>query len=116
MRSFNGFNSALQQEHFNENYLESDKFPTATYVGKLLDPIDLSKDASYQVRTKGIFTIHGVGMERILKHEITIKNKLLLLRSSFIISLEDYNISIPSIVNKKIAEEINVSLEAQLRL
>ncbi|MBK9737192.1 MAG: hypothetical protein IPO92_20475 [Saprospiraceae bacterium] len=61
------------KKHFNENYLESDKFPAATYVGKLLDPIDLSKDASYQVRTKGIFTIHGVGSRRILNSSITVK-------------------------------------------
>ena len=52
MRSFQGFNSPLQKEHFNENYVESDKFPDASFKGKVIEDVDLSKDGTYEVRAK----------------------------------------------------------------
>ena len=60
IRSFMGFNSELQREHFNENYLESDQFPEATFVGKIVESDDLTADGQYVVRAKGILSIHGV--------------------------------------------------------
>lgn len=111
--TFEGFNSALQKEHFNENYMETTKYPTITYTGKLLDDIPLNKDGKYQVRTKGKFTIRGITKERILNHDVTVTNGQIQIVSSFKILLEDYNITIPKIVHKKIAEEIQVSLSAK---
>lgn len=110
--TFEGFNSALQKEHFNENYMETTKYPTITYTGKLLDDIPL-KDGKYQVRTKGKFTIRGITKERILNHDIMVTNGQLQIVSTFKILLEDYNITIPKIVHKKIAEEIQISLSAK---
>jgi len=60
----------LQKEHFNENYLESDKYPEASFKGKIIEDIDLDKDGEYEVRAKGELTIHGIMQERIIKANI----------------------------------------------
>jgi len=112
LKSFDGFNSALQKEHFHENYMESEKYPTITYSGKLLDKPDISSDGVYEVRSKGNFTIHGITKERILKNKIMVQNGKVSIESLFVILLVDYNITIPRIVHKKIAEEIQISLSA----
>src|ERR1043166_9418670 len=59
IRSFQGFNSPLQKEHFNENYLQSDEYPDASFNGKIIEDADLAVDGNYQVRAKGILTIHN---------------------------------------------------------
>src|SRR5687768_2798568 len=59
IKSFQGFNSALQREHFNEKYLESDKYPRARFSGKIIEPVDLTTDGSYDIRAKGDLDIHG---------------------------------------------------------
>lgn len=110
--SFEGFNAALQKEHFHENYMESKKFPKLTYVGILLDKIDFTRDGVYECRSKGKFIIHGVEKERILKNIITIKNGVVGITTKFNIALVDHKINIPKIVYKKIAEEINISVVA----
>src|SRR5688572_8583019 len=63
VRSFEGFNSGLQQIHFNENYLESDKYPEASFSGKIIEPVDFTKPGKTSVRAKGILRIHGVEQE-----------------------------------------------------
>lgn len=108
LKSFEGFNSALQKEHFHENYMESGTFPNITYAGKLLDKFPSGVDGVYEVRSKGFFTIHGVKKERILKNTIRVKGNKIFLESQFTILLDEYNIVIPKIVHKKIAEEIKV--------
>lgn len=113
VNSLKGFNSALQSEHFHENYMESNKFPSATYKGKLLDEIKLSTSGVQEVRTKGIFNIHGISKERILKHEIEVVKGKVMIKSAFSVALEDHGIHIPKIVYNKIAEEIKVSLIAE---
>jgi hypothetical protein len=60
MRSFEGFNSSLQKTHFNENYMESSKFPYTIFEGKIIEDIDFSTSGTYNVRGKGSFTSHGV--------------------------------------------------------
>ena len=114
IRSFQGFNSPLQREHFNENYLESNKFPEASFKGKIIEEVDLSKDGKYQVRTKGIFTIHGVSQERILKNDITVKNHSINIISNFSVLLTDHNIPIPKVVYQKLVNEILVEVNATL--
>ena len=73
MRSFQGFNSPLQREHFNENYMESESYPEATFNGKIIEDIDFTTPGKYSVRAKGILFIHGIEQERIIKSEIEIK-------------------------------------------
>lgn len=114
IRSFNGFNSPLQKEHFNENYLESNVYPDATFSGRIIEDIDFTQNGTYTVRAKGILTIHGVQQERIIKSEITIKNGNLKISSAFTVQLNDHNIPVPKVVHEKLASEINVEVTADL--
>lgn len=113
--SFQGFNSPLQREHFNENYMESNIFPEATFTGKIIEDVDLSKDGIYGIRAKGKLKIHGVEKERIIKALVTVKNGNIDIRSTFTVLLSDHNIKIPRVVSEKLAPEINVTLSADLK-
>lgn len=115
IRSFEGFNNQLQREHFNENYMESDKYPKASFAGKIIEPVDLQVDGSYSVRAKGKFFIHGVEQERIIKSQVVVAGKRVHISSSFTVPLSEHNITIPRIVYQKIAEEITVTIEADLK-
>lgn len=114
VHSFQGFNSPLQKEHFNENYMESDKYPEASFKGKIIEDVDLSVDGTYQVRTKGILTIHNVPQERIIQSDITVKEHIITLHSTFTVLLSDHNIPVPMVVNQKLANEIKVEVNATL--
>ncbi|WP_462253646.1 YceI family protein [Ferruginibacter sp.] len=114
VKSFKGFNSPLQQEHFNENYLESNKYPAASFEGKIIEDIDFTKDGVYSIRTKGNLTIHGVVQERIIKTELTIKNSNISIKSNFTVLLADHNIPIPKVVHENLASEIKVEVKADL--
>ncbi len=115
INSFKGFNSPLQREHFNENYLESDRFPDASFSGKIIEDIDFSKDGTYVVRAKGILTVHGVQQERIIKSTIDIQKGKLKLLSHFTVQLADHHITIPKIVHEKLASEIKVEVKANMQ-
>jgi YceI-like domain len=115
VKTFEGFNSPLQREHFNENYLESNKYPKATFSGKIIEKVDFQRDGVYTVRAKGTFTIHGVAQERIIKSQITIKKGAARIQSAFTVPLADHQIEIPRVVYQKIAEEITVNVDAELR-
>ncbi len=112
--SFQGFNSKLQREHFNEKYMESEKYPKASFSGKIIEPIDFSSDGSYDVRAKGELDIHGQKQTRIIKAKLTIENGQVYVNAHFFIPLADHNISIPSIVSQKIATEIEVDFKATM--
>jgi len=115
IRSFEGFNSPLQKEHFNENYMESTKYPKASFAGKIIEKIDFQTDGTYEIRAKGQLIVHGVEQERIVKGTLEVQNGKIRIRCSFTVPLSDHNISIPKIVHQKIAEEINVTVEAELK-
>lgn len=112
--SFRGFNSELQRDHFNEKYLESEKYPKATFSGKIIEEVDFSKDGTYDVRAKGELNIHGQKQTRIIKGRITVSKDALKIDVNFFVPLSDHNISIPFIVNQKIASEIEVSFTSRL--
>lgn len=114
MKTFQGFNSALQREHFNEKYMESEKFSRASFSGKIIEPVDFNADGSYDVRAKGELEIHGRKQMRIIKARITVDGEKVYLESSFFVPLSDHNISIPTIVSQKIATEIDVDFRATL--
>lgn len=113
--TFEGFNSALQREHFNENYMESEKFPNSSFSGKIIETIDFSAEGTYNVRAKGKLLVHGVEQERIIKATLQIKKSVISVNSAFIVPLADHNLTIPKIVNQKIAEEIQVEINAVLQ-
>ena len=107
------FKKELMQEHFNENYLESDKFPKATFKGTIIDfnKIDLKKNGVYPVAVDGNMTIHGVTNKVKIKGTLTVKDNTIRAQSSFPISIKDYNISIPTLVIEKIAEVVQVTVD-----
>lgn len=114
MQSFQGFNSELQRKHFNENYIESEKFPTARFGGKVIEQVDFSQDNTVEVRAKGELEIHGQTQTRIIKAKITIKGKQLTIEAHFMVPLSDHSITIPKIVSQKIATEIEVDINTTL--
>ena len=114
MNSFQGFNSPLQREHFNENYVESGKFPDASFSGKIIEDDDLTKDGTYTIRAKGLLTVHGVSQERIIRSIVVVRQGKIKLNSIFTVLLTDHNIKIPRIVSEKLSSEIKVEIQAEL--
>jgi hypothetical protein len=102
------FKNKLMQQHFNENYMESEKFPYATFKGKIIEDIDFNKPGVYSVNAIGILNIHGIDQERKLSGKITVAEKSLILETLFEVMLIDHKIEIPKLVFKKIAEKIEV--------
>lgn len=114
VNTFQGFNSGLQEEHFNENYLETSRYPKVTFQGKIVEDIDLTREGTYEVRAKGMLEIHGIRQERIIKGTITVHNEQLTIDASFAVLLEDHDIKIPRVVYQKISPEIVITLHAEM--
>lgn len=113
--SFEGFNSGLQREHFRENYMETPKYPRATFKGKIIEDIDFYKPGIHTVRAKGIFNIHGTEKERIVNVKLNVRDREIGVDTTFEVPLEDHNIRIPKVVNQKIASVILVEVKATLK-
>lgn len=110
------FEKSLMQEHFNENYMESGKYPKAEYKGKVTDikNVNFAKNGTYNVTSKGKMTIHGVTNDVELPAAVTIKDKTVTINSKFNVKPKDYNIDIPGVVENKIAKEIEVTVNSIL--
>jgi YceI-like domain len=113
MKDFD-FPNKLMQEHFNENYMESEKYPNATFKGKLNEKVDFSKDGTYDVSTTGDLTIHGVTKPRTLKGKLTKAGGKMSIICDFDVSLADHNIEVPKIVFVKVAQVIKVKNKYEL--
>ena len=105
------FPKELMQEHFNENYVESDKYPKATFNGECSGDMDLSKDGIYQVVIKGSLSLHGVTQPLETTAQLQVKNGQITGNSTFRLKPEDFQIQIPGIVRDKIAREIQVKVQ-----
>ncbi len=116
MRSFI-FEKALMQEHFNEDYVESDKFPNAFFKGKIINlkDIDFSKPGIYPAVIEGQMTIHGVTQNVKAKGTFTISKKGILAQAKFPLKIKNYGISIPDVVAGKIAENMEITTDILLR-
>ncbi len=108
------FDKKLMQEHFNENYMESDKYPIAKFKGIIEPKIDWAKDGEYNVTAKGTLNVHGVDQLRTIVGKITIKNKVVTINSGFNVACADHKIKIPSLMFTKIAEIIQVKVQGNL--
>jgi hypothetical protein len=110
------FEKKLMQEHFNENYMESDKYPNATFKGEVVNAreINWSKEGTYDVRARGKMTIHGVERDIEVPGKITVSAGKLNVTADFKVACADYNIAIPTVVRDNIAKEIAVHVEAAL--
>ncbi len=114
LKSFH-FESALMEEHFNENYVESSKFPKSTFKGKItnLAAVNFVKDGAYPVTVEGDLTLHGVTKKASSTGSVTVKGGKIAAFSKFTIKLKDYNISIPSLVKDKISEDIDITVDCK---
>lgn len=110
------FEKALMQEHFNENYMESDKFPKADFKGKItnLSAVNMAKDGAYPVQLQGKLTIHGVTKDVDMPGTLTVKGTALTAKTKFNVKTADYDIRIPAMVENKIAKEIEVNVNTIL--
>jgi hypothetical protein len=105
MKSFH-FNNALLEEHFNENYLHTDKFPNGTYKGKLIGFTKdmLAKDGTYNITSEGIVSLHGVDKPFKSPVTLTVSGGVATFKCLFKIKAEDHNIEIPGLVKPKLME------------
>ncbi len=112
MKAFE-FEKSLMQEHFNENYVESDLYPKAKFEGKLvnLGTIDFSKPGTYKLDVEGVIKIHGIEKNIKTKVEISIDHNQLIARGNFRLNLSNFGITIPQVVFQNIANEIDVKFE-----
>jgi polyisoprenoid-binding protein YceI len=110
------FEKALMQEHFNENYMESEKFQNATFSGKITNIKDVnpSKDGVYKVIVEGDLSIHGVTKKVKVNGTLEVKGGKIVGNATFNVAPKDYNISIPKAVIKNISEAIQVSANVSL--
>ena len=110
------FEKALMQEHFNENYMESTKFPKAIFKGKIDDYklIDLTKNGKTNVKVSGKLTIHGVTKDVTTNGIITVNSGKVDADAEFNVMVADYNISIPSLVKDQIARSVKVKVDVTL--
>lgn len=108
------FKNALMEEHFNENYLESTKYPNCVFKGKINEKIDYTVDGEHKVTVTGKMELHGVTKDVTLDGTITKKGADVLLDTKFKIKVADYNIQVPSLYVKNIAEVVDVTLVSTL--
>ena len=110
------FKNALMEEHFNENYAESDEFPKATFKGKIID-FDISKLNELDTKTiiNGALSFHGVTKDfKSIPLTLKLVDDKIILSGSFTAMVSDFNIQIPKIVKNKLSEEVAVAFNFEL--
>ena len=112
MRSFN-FRKSLMQEHFNENYVESHKYPKATFKGKItnLDEVDFSKDGKCTLNVTGEITMHGITKPLSVKAEAVVNQGTIQAKAVFPLAVKDFDIKVPRLVINNIAEVVEVTVD-----
>jgi hypothetical protein len=108
------FEKQAMQDHFNNDYLQSDKYPNATFEGKIITILDYKKNGKYDVITEGKLTIHGVSNPVKQSGIIEISNGKITLKSTFNIKLSDYGIKVPNDYLKKISNSVAIDINAVL--
>lgn len=111
------FEKKLMQEHFNENYLESDKYPKAKFSGKVanISKVNFKKDGNYPVNVTGKLTLHGVTKTVSEKGYVKVKGDKVKLQANFKVNLAAHKIKIPGAVKNKIAKDVSIKVNATLK-
>lgn len=112
------FSRALMQEHFNENYMESDKYPKTIFKGKIsnIEKVNFQKDGLYPVIVKGVLDMHGVKKELESNGILKVGGETVGGNAEFTILLSDYNIAIPSLVKDKISKTVTIKVNCNYNL
>ncbi len=112
------FERALMEEHFNENYVESTKYPKAEFKGQITNNEDVNyiKDGVYAVKVLGKLTMHGETKDVATDGKVNIKNGKVTVSSNITIALADYKISIPSLVADKVSKTVTISVDCNLEV
>jgi hypothetical protein len=108
------FDKSLMQEHFNEKYMESDKFPKSTFQGKI-DGYSRSGEGLQNAIATGKLMVHGVSREVEIPGTLENIQGKVLMRSKFIVKLADHNIEIPQLMWQNVAEQVEVTLDFTLK-
>jgi hypothetical protein len=104
----------LQKKDAEEIYWETDKYPAATFTGKIINDVDLKVDGVYRVHAVGIFSMHGVEKEMKIPATITVSNGTLTVASQFKLFLSDFKIKVPRLVVMKVSEEFQADIALAL--
>jgi YceI-like domain len=104
------FQKSLMREHFNEKYMETERYPKSTFLGKLTG-FSITATGEQKVKAIGKLTLHGVTRDVIIPGVADVANGKVTMKSKFILKLKDYNVEIPTIVWKNIAEEIELKID-----
>lgn len=104
------FGKSLMQEHFNEKYMESDRYPKAIFQGKFLN-LNLDEKGEQNVRALGKLTMHGVTRDIDVPGTVEVASSQLLAKATFLVKLKDYKIKIPQLLWNNIAQEVKVTVE-----
>ncbi len=107
------FDKALMQEHFNEKYLHSDKYPKSKFKGKItnIDELDLQEEGKHTARVEGDLTIHGVTRPKETEGTLTVKEDTILGQATFNVAVKAYDITIPNTVADNIADTVDVHVD-----
>lgn len=110
------FERALMQEHFNENYMESDKFPKAEFKGSITNnaSVNYSKDGTYPVTVKGKLTIHGETKDAEAAGKLQIQGGKINATADFTIVLADYKVAVPGLVADKVNKNARIEVTCNL--
>lgn len=110
------FDKQLMQEHFNENYMESEKFPKSNFKGNIVNnnEINYNKDGSYTAKVNGKLTLHGITQDIVTNAKININAGKISVENQFYINCSDYGISIPGAVKEKVSNKVKITLKGSL--
>jgi hypothetical protein len=110
------FKLALMEEHFNENYMESSKYPKAVFKGKIIDfSWEKISETPMQYEISGAMDIHGATKEITIQAKVYKKGNSTIINSDFILNTDDFNIDLPLLIRSKVAKKVNVTIYYELK-
>jgi uncharacterized glyoxalase superfamily protein PhnB len=112
--AFFEFKKQLMKEHFNEDYMETAKYPKTVFTGKINEKIDFTKNGTDSISISGIMDMHGVKKNITIHGVMVVKDSVLYLKAIFRLFMKDYNIKIPSVVSLNLAESVDVTFTAAM--
>ncbi len=109
------FKKKLMQEHFNEDYMESDKYPNTIFRGNVNEKINYTKDGTNNVTVTGKMNMHGVVKTITIPGTVTVQGNSIKLTAKFDLKMADYNIKVPSILGSNVAEQVAITFRASMK-